>query len=321
MKLINLSFLLFTLSLLLAGSQAQRKQQHYSSELGVVSNIFEQTMEEYHIQASNDLYRISKEPQLQRHADDSSYLRGEAEIAPELLDSIKKRLGIINLSPAFFYRRPDVPDQQEHGAGAGVTNIGALTDTRILTRTSPVHFDLYQSGEVVNGDEDVAFVMLNSNPDAYFQHGGTSVPIVEGSLVYFNGSTPHNTVVNSGRVHILGPFVINASWMPGNSASNTVGMRGTANGAHCYDDGNCVSNICRNGVCVATDVATSSGGGGKYCVATIQKMRICHHTSTVASIKALTIFSTTHIRSTLHSPIQSAHHCAVSLRPTSHGQS
>jgi hypothetical protein len=231
-QIINLSFLLGTLSLMFAGSQAQHKQHHYSSDLGVVSNIFEQTLEEYHTQASNDLYRISKKPQLQRHADDSSFLRGEVEIALELLDSIKKRLGVINLSPAFFYRRPDVPDQ-EHGAGAGAgaTGIGALRDTRILTRTSPVHFDLYHSGEVVNGDEDVAFVMLKSNPDAYFQHGRASVPIVEESLVYFNGSTLNNTVVNSGRVHILGPcFVINASWMPGNFASNTVGMREKRNG-------------------------------------------------------------------------------------------
>ena len=68
------------------------------------------------------------------------------------------------------------------------------------------------------------------------------------------------------------------------------------NGDVCTNIRNCANNICESSRCVAT----SSGGSGKYCVAIHPKMRICHHI--VASFKALTIFLTIHIRSTLHSP-------------------
>jgi len=268
----------------------QQQQKAYEPKLGIVSNIFKRTLEEHDIQAPvvsdedqhahHDLYHISRKPQLQCHGD-NCLLRGEANIAPELLESIKKRVGVINFSPA-FYRRPDydVPEEERGATAAGVTEVGALTDTRILTHTSPVHSDhVPETGKVVDGDRDVAFVMLNSNPDAYFQHGETSVPIVEGSLVSFDGRTPHNTVVNSGYVHILGPFEMGASWISGQSALNTVGWncgwyqpndeacdpnfplmccstrcddgvcKGLLNGSPCINDIQCASTNCMNEVC------------------------------------------------------------------------
>lgn len=94
----------------------------------------------------------------------------------------------------------------------------------MLTHTSPAHSDHYlDSKEVVNGNNQVAFIMLNSNHDACFQHGETSVPVIEGNLVHFDGKMEHNTVINSGFVHLLGPFEIGASLMPGDFAQNTVG--------------------------------------------------------------------------------------------------
>jgi hypothetical protein len=40
-------------------------------------------------------------------------------------------------------------------------------------------------------DQDcVAFVVLNMNPDAYFDHEDMVVPIVGGSLVHFIGGVP-----------------------------------------------------------------------------------------------------------------------------------
>ena len=48
--------------------------------------------------------------------------------------------------------------------------------------------------------------MLNDNSNAYFSHGNISIPIQAGRLVTFNGKIPHQTVINSGRVNLLGPF-------------------------------------------------------------------------------------------------------------------
>ena len=256
--------LTFVLDILVLSQAQQQQQKKHDPKLGVVSNIFKRTLEEYDIQAPvisgedqhnhHDLYRISRKPQLQCHGA-NCLLRGQANIAPQLLESIKKRVGVINFSPA-FYRRPDYdfPEQERGVTAAGVTEVGVLTDTRILTHTSPVHSDhVPETGQVVDGDRNVAFVMLNSNPDAYFQHGETSVPIVEGSLVSFDGRTPHNTVVNSGYVHILGPFQMGASWISGQSTLNTVGWNCewfAPNGFDCAQFPQiCCSTRCDDGVC------------------------------------------------------------------------
>jgi hypothetical protein len=55
----------------------------------------------------------------------------------------------------------------------------------------------------------VAFVFLNTNQDAHFVHDDVSVPVVEGTLVHFNGAIPHHTIVNSGVVQLLGPIYSN----------------------------------------------------------------------------------------------------------------
>ena len=91
-----------------------------------------------------------------------------------------------------------------------------------LTSTSRPHVDHFQANRHnkrrrrVKPDERVAFVMLNSNEKAHFDHhgeeydrdgdGGMCVPVVKGKVVHFDGSVPHNTIVNSGFVQLLGPF-------------------------------------------------------------------------------------------------------------------
>eukprot|EP00978_Attheya_sp_CCMP212_P021561 scaffold63092_cov45-Attheya_sp.AAC.1 len=89
---------------------------------------------------------------------------------------------------------------------------------------------------------------MNTNEDAYFDHGDTSVPIVEGSLVHFQGGKPHNTVVNSGFVNMLGPFDIMGFKSVGNGNSNSCN-----NDARCCDEDDCdnvhVYDICVH-VCV-----------------------------------------------------------------------
>ncbi len=79
-----------------------------------------------------------------------------------------------------------------------------------MTASLPQHIDHYSAGtdgKRCSVDQDrVVFVVLNINPDAYFVHGDVQIPILEGSLVHFMGGIPHNTIVNSGSVQLLGPF-------------------------------------------------------------------------------------------------------------------
>jgi hypothetical protein len=58
----------------------------------------------------------------------------------------------------------------------------------------------------VGNNEMIAFLMLNTNDDAYFSHGETSVPVKEGTIVTFPGEVVHQTVIHSGSVKLLGPF-------------------------------------------------------------------------------------------------------------------
>ena len=77
--------------------------------------------------------------------------------------------------------------------------------TTYLTATSNYHQDhKHNDGTLV--EEEVGFVALNTNYDAYFDHPDMKVPIREGVFVRFKGSEPHRTVVNNGKVHLLGPF-------------------------------------------------------------------------------------------------------------------
>jgi len=79
-----------------------------------------------------------------------------------------------------------------------------------LDETAEPHIDAYpsknpQDRQVVD-DALVAFVMMNDNPDAYFEHGDTKVPVLKDTMVKFPGNVPHRTVIGSGIVRLLGPF-------------------------------------------------------------------------------------------------------------------
>jgi hypothetical protein len=88
-----------------------------------------------------------------------------------------------------------------------------LVNTQVIDATTDKHVDNYlvPDGEhcLVENDKRVAFVFLNTNPNAHFLHDDVSVPVVEGTLVHFNGAVPHQTIVNSGVVRLLGPIYSN----------------------------------------------------------------------------------------------------------------
>ena len=80
--------------------------------------------------------------------------------------------------------------------------------TTYLTGTSNYHQDHKHDGAATLVEEEVGFIALNTNDDAYFDHPDMKVPIREGAFIRFKGSDPHRTVVKQGSVHLLGPFDI-----------------------------------------------------------------------------------------------------------------
>ena len=86
------------------------------------------------------------------------------------------------------------------------TNSGGMFQTRFIGQSTQPHVDRYHhNNEVV--DDDVMFVALDSNPDAHFTHGDSSIPAVAGRLFRFAGSIKHGTTFNGGNpIQLLGPF-------------------------------------------------------------------------------------------------------------------
>lgn len=100
---------------------------------------------------------------------------------------------------------------EESGAVASGQVASAELKTSILTQTSRPHKDIAypESGgkEKIGAEDQVVFVFLNDNPNARFVFGEQVVPVVAGNMVTFDGhQQEHNTVVESGEVHLLGPF-------------------------------------------------------------------------------------------------------------------
>ena len=89
------------------------------------------------------------------------------------------------------------------------TETSSVLPLTTVTGTTDEHVDHLKAGAgpTVPTDDVVAFVFLNTNPDAHFELDGSCVPVVENSLVAFNGGQfKHRTDVNGGEVGLLGPF-------------------------------------------------------------------------------------------------------------------
>jgi hypothetical protein len=139
--------------------------------------------------------------------------RGKAHLSPSLVSTLQQKMNIV-FSPL---------------TAASSMDEGRTVSTTLLTATSVRHVDRppsknnddchdpqhhhHHHHQVVDDHQAaistrVAFVVLNTNPHAYFDYGedGMSIPIVEGNLVHFDGTIPHHTVIHSGSVQLLGPF-------------------------------------------------------------------------------------------------------------------
>jgi len=109
--------------------------------------------------------------------------------------------------------------------------------TTFLTGTSNYHQDHKHDQAATLVEDEVGFVALNTNEDAYFDHPDMKVPIREGAFIRFKGSDPHRTVVNKGSVHLLGPFDL--------QSLGKVGGSGVISGYCCDSDSDSQDSQCR----------------------------------------------------------------------------
>jgi hypothetical protein len=102
--------------------------------------------------------------------------------------------------------------EERHNLHELSSPVGIQTARHTYLETSTIaHYDHYAEGTLLGQpvtSSANAFVFLNTNPNAFFFHGSSSegVPVVEGTLVVFDGSISHFTHVPSGTVHLLGPL-------------------------------------------------------------------------------------------------------------------
>eukprot|EP00986_Skeletonema_menzelii_P014760 scaffold10191_cov240-Skeletonema_menzelii.AAC.1 len=86
--------------------------------------------------------------------------------------------------------------------------------TLYLTESSVRHTDCRLEGAPVNPSDPngslTAFYVQESTADAYFDIDDDEmcIPFLEGNVIYFNGGLPHNSVVKSGAVKLVGPFLL-----------------------------------------------------------------------------------------------------------------
>ena len=85
--------------------------------------------------------------------------------------------------------------------------------TLYLTESSVRHTDVRVEGRTPLEDSDeslTAFYVQEATADAYFETDDDElcIPYVEGSAIYFNGGLPHQSIVKSGAVKLVGPFLL-----------------------------------------------------------------------------------------------------------------
>ena len=186
-------------------------------ERSIVNRVIKRAITSYHSKLNQkDLERIQKNTPLEiiehpiKENEDYKILkqpteyyfnrnRGIVEVSDQYLERLKTDLKVKEFSPA--------------------SNHGLLQRLELNESTEP-HIDAYPSQTSEEAEErrivddtEVAFVMMNNNPDAYFQYGSSNahqqqVPVKKGTMVKFAGNVPHNTVIHSGVVQLLGPFDI-----------------------------------------------------------------------------------------------------------------
>ena len=132
------------------------------------------------------------------HGPTMTSAKGSAFIYPSLLKKIQKAVGPGNINPAA---------------------LGAVhqVQTKRFMESSARHVDSHVDslGSTFKGlqkDDMVGFIFGNTNDDAYFEtdDGELCVPAVKGTFLSFDGSIPHRTVMKSGHIELIGPFLLSS---------------------------------------------------------------------------------------------------------------
>jgi len=177
-------------AVLLAGTQSVEAKS-FASPLGGINALLDFRVEvdaASACDAANSNYSVG------------SITRGSASVYPSLLKKIEKAIGHGTIHPA-------VLDEAVH-----------QVQTKRFMETSPLHRDFYTDEQGVGhsaGGENgmVGFIFANTNEDAHFEtnDGSLCFPVVEGTFMSFDGNIPHRTVVKSGHVELIGPFLLPSS--------------------------------------------------------------------------------------------------------------
>mmetsp|Transcript_4589 Transcript_4589/g.7109 ORF Transcript_4589/g.7109 Transcript_4589/m.7109 type:complete len:240 (-) Transcript_4589:675-1394(-) len=135
-----------------------------------------------------------------------SKVYGKALVFPAFIRKMQQATGrIVNLPEGYSFHDHDV-------------------QTLYLTESSVRHTDVRVEGMTPLEDSDeslTAFYVQESTADAYFETDDDElcIPYVEGSAIYFNGGLPHQSIVKSGAVKLVGPFLLSTLESVGSSAS------------------------------------------------------------------------------------------------------
>ena len=148
-------------------------------------------------------------PEANFHIDTDASIANVADGLGELLGYEGRAYGSASVHPHFLHKIQQLADT---AVGSVATKIQMLR----ITKSSPRHIDCKMDGldmiDMLNdksNDGQVGFFVRNTNPSAYFEtdDGERCIPIVEGTLIHFDGSLPHRTIIKSGHVDLIGPFL------------------------------------------------------------------------------------------------------------------
>src|SRR5210317_718147 len=175
--------------LLLAGTQSVAAKPTFVGSLGGINTLLDFRVE---VDAANacDAGAYS----------DGSVTRGLASVYPPFLKKIEKEFGHGTIHPTALM------EEAVH-----------QVQTKRFTETTQLHRDSYTNEhgvrQTVGEDGKVGFIFRNTNEDAHFEtddDGGFCFPAVKGTFMTFDGSIPHQTIVKSGHVELIGPFLLSS---------------------------------------------------------------------------------------------------------------
>jgi hypothetical protein len=184
-------FIAAAAALLLSGTQSVAAKP-FAGSLGGLNTLLDFRVE---VDAANECDAAAYS--------DGSVTKGLASVFPSFLKKIEKEMGHGTVHPT------------------ALMEAAHQVQTKRFTETTQLHRDTYLNEQGLRqgvGESDngmVGFIFRNTNEDAHFEtdadgDGGFCFPAVEGTFMSFDGSIPHQTIVKSGHVELIGPFLLSS---------------------------------------------------------------------------------------------------------------